>query len=120
MQWQQALDYLQLPLHMSGGQATFLPDGLGALVHYLEAHYRSQSTGELSGSAAPGRPDAALLAGEPTTKQTYAIRHSLIEKLGRLSYWRRQPRSWFINVALAQLLHQYPEAHTPAPKDNEE
>jgi hypothetical protein len=28
-QWQQALDYLQLPLYVRGGQASFLSDGLG-------------------------------------------------------------------------------------------
>jgi hypothetical protein len=32
-QWHQALDYLQLPLHVRGGQATLLPDGLATLVH---------------------------------------------------------------------------------------
>ena len=121
-QWQQALDYLQLPLHVRGGQATFLPDGLGALVHYLEAQYRSQSTSGLPAFTAPGRPDAALrlLAEEPTTKQTHAIRNSLIEKLVRVCHWRRQSRTWFVNAALAQLLSQYPEALIPVPEDNEE
>lgn len=121
-QWQQALDYLQLPLHVRGGQATFLPDGLGALVHYLETQYRSQSTSGLSAFTAPGRPDAALrlLAEEPTTKQTHAIRNSLIEKLVRVSHWRRQSRTWFVNAALAQLLSQYPEALHPVPRDNDE
>ena len=121
-QWQQALDYLQLPLHMSGGQATFLPDGLGALVHYLEAQYRPQSTNGVPSFTAPGRPDAALLllAEEPATKQTHAIRNSLTEKLVRVSYWRRQPRTWFVNAALAQLLSQYPEALIPVPDDDEE
>lgn len=121
-QWQQALDYLQLPLHVRGGQATFLPDGLGALVHYLEAQYRSQSTSGLPAFTAPGRPDAALrlLAEEPRTKQTHAIHNSLIEKLVRVSHWRRQPRTWFVNAALAQLLSQYPEALLPVPGENEE
>ena len=121
-QWQQALDYLQLPLHVRGGQATFLPDGLGALVHYLEAQYRPQSTNGVPSFTAPGRPDAALLllGEEPATKQTHAIRNSLTEKLVRVSYWRRQPRTWFVNAALAQLLSQYLEAHIPVPEDNEE
>ena len=114
-QWQQALDYLQLPLHVSGGQATFLTDGLGTLVHYLEAQYRPQSAGGLLGSATPGRLDATSLPEEPTTKQTYAIRNSLTEQLIRVSFWRRQTRTWFINVALAQLLSQYAEASTPLP-----
>ncbi|RZK87699.1 MAG: hypothetical protein EOO62_38795 [Hymenobacter sp.] len=121
-QWQQALDYLQLPLHVRGGQATFLPDGLGALVHYLEAQYRPKPTGELPGFTAPGRPDAALrlLADEPRTKQTHAIHNSLIEQLVRVSHWRRQSRTWFVNAALAQLLSQYPEALLPVPGDDEE
>jgi hypothetical protein len=119
-QWQQALDYLQLPLHVRGGQATFLPDGLGALVHYLEAQYRPQSAGGLPGSAVPGQLDAALLPEEPKTKQTYAIRNSLTEQLIRVSFWRRQPRTWFVNVALAQLLSQYAEASTPLPEPKPE
>lgn len=115
-QWQQALDHLQLPLHVSGGQAAFLPDGLGVLVHYLEAHYRPPSAGGPLSSATPGRLNAALLAEEPTTKHTYSIRNSLVEQLIRVSYWRRQSRTWFINVALAQLLSQYPEASIPLPE----
>lgn len=121
-QWQQALDYLQLPLYVRGGQATFLSDGLGTLVHYLEAQYRPQPTGELPDFITPRRPDAALLLlpEEPTTKQTHAIRNSLIKKLVRVSYWRRQPRTWFVNAALAQLLSQYPEALIPVPEEAEE
>lgn len=118
-QWHQALDYLQLPLHVRGGQATFLPDGLATLVHYLEAQYRPQSPAGSSGFAATLPPDSALLAGEPTTKHTYAIRNSLAQQLDRVSYWRRQPRAWFVNWALTQLLSQYPEASTPVPESAE-
>jgi hypothetical protein len=96
---------------VSGGQATFLPDGLASLVHYLEAQYRPQPI-----AGAPMPPDSALLAGEPTLKYTYAIRNSLAEQLERVSYWRRQPRTWFINWVLTQLLSQYLEASIPVPE----
>jgi hypothetical protein len=99
-----------------GGQATLLPDGLATLVHYLEAQYRSRP----AVGAAPMPLDSALLAAEPTTKYTYAIRNSLAEQLERVSYWRRQPRTWFLNWALTQLLSQYPEASIPVPEAEEE
>jgi len=121
-QWQQVLDYLQLPLHVCGSQVAFLPDGLGNLVHYLEAQYRPKPAGNPAptGTAASGRPEVTLPTEESTTKQTYAIRNSLTEMLDRLSYWRRQPRAGFVNSALAQFLTQYPEASTPIPESREE
>jgi hypothetical protein len=118
-QWHEALDFLQLPLHVSGGQATFLPDGLATLVHYLEAQYRPRLTDGLPGFPARMAPNSVLLTAEPTTKHTYAIRNSLLEQLVRLSYWRRRPQNWFINLALAQLLSQCPEANRPLPDPEE-
>jgi hypothetical protein len=118
-QWYQALDFLQLPLHVNGGQTTFLPDGLATLVHFLEAQYRPRSAAGLPGFPATVPSDSTLLAAEPTTKQTYAIRNSLVEQLARVSYWRRQPQTSFINLALTQLLSQYQEANMPLPEPEE-
>lgn len=116
-QWQQALAQLGLPVQVTADQASLSPDGLAALVQYLEEQYRSPlpaltAAPAAATPAAPG-PTSSLASLENLRKQTYAIPPSQITGLARVSYWCRRPVNQLVIEAIAQLLHQHPEADQP-------
>lgn len=116
-QWVQALDDLQLPLYTTGEEAFLYAKGLTTLVQYLAAYFPTVPVTSRSASPTPAPAEATPPVPEPLVKQTYAIRAALAEQLDRVSYWKRKPRTWFVNQALTHWLDQYPEAHTSLPEE---
>jgi hypothetical protein len=116
-QWVEALDDLQLPLHLTTEEVTLYRDGLTTLIRYLVACYPTVPLAYPPDSNMLAHADIDPLAPKHQIKQTYAIYVSLAEQLNRVSYWRRKPRTWFVNRALTQLLSRYPETLIPLPKE---
>lgn len=113
LQWQHALDHLQLPLQVTADQTGLTHDGLATLVQYLVARYRPPS--------APDASSTPSSATEPATakyrKQTHALSPEVTEQFARVSHWCRITKTQLVNEALVQLLRQYPEANLPLPEE---
>lgn len=114
--WRQALETLQLPVQPgpAGEPARLTPQGLAQLLHYLVA-----PADAAAGDPAPAAgllPLVTLPASGPARKQSYSLPPDLIERLARVSYWRRHPINQVVVLALTRLVDLYPEeAARPLP-----
>lgn len=112
-QWVQALEELQLPLHISNGEVILYCEALTTLVQYLAACYPTGPVLDIFASPVPLPDDN----GQEPGKQTFSIPAGLALQLKRVGYWKREPVGWLVQQALALLLPQYPEAFVPTPRE---
>lgn len=109
-QWHHAFETVEPLLKSEAGQVTPTFKGLSELVRHFEA-------------LAPASDSVVIASDLPTqgtqahqkAKKTYSIELNVLESLDRLSYWQRKDKSTLVNLALSQLLAQYPESQIPIP-----
>jgi len=107
-QWHHAFKTVQPLLKSETGQITPTFEGLSELARHFEALALPLA----SVTAVTDLPTQGAETHQKA-KKTYSLELDVLESLERLSYWRRKDKSTLVNLALSQLLSQYPESQIP-------